>query len=661
VASDGGVFSFNAPFLGSEGSTVLNAPIRFLTGTPDFGGYRMVGADGGVFDFGDAQFYGSAANAGLTSWQALAATPDGGGYWLFSNASSAYAVSVASFGDASGTLSATAGDSSPAPIVGAAISYETAVAPSVTAQPAPQTVAAGGTATFTAAATGIPTPSVQWQVSVNQGTSFVNIANATSTTLTFTAVQSESNGLYRAVFTNVAGSVSTTAASLTVGNAPSVTTQPTSQTVNVGATVTFTAAATGTPAPTVQWEVSSNQGSTFIAVDGGSAPTLTFTATTAQSGNQYRAAFTNATSTVLTAVATLTVIPTGDVIPSSAGGYFLGASCGTSQDCVAVGGTSGATALIESSVNGGSTFSTVPVPSVAPVLHNVDCNDALHCVAVGTDSILESINGGASWVVGALPVETPPPPPPNGGTVSIANDLNGVACQSDTVCTAVGIAEVAITGFGGSNSPEYIHSTDGGLTWSNSTGVNDEMGMVTCNANACIAAGESLTRSTDGGATWQIVTFGNQGLTDVSCTTGASSCLTIGPTPAGQETPTLPGQLGISTDDGQSWTDEAPTLPASTASIQRLACGGATDCMIVGPSPSVTNGTLVVTTANSGASWTLHTGPSGFKSPNVFALGFPAIACTGPTACVIVGDGTSGPVASTTNDGGQTWLSSSVQ
>jgi hypothetical protein len=32
VASDGGVFSFSAPFLGSMGGTVLNAPIVGTTG-----------------------------------------------------------------------------------------------------------------------------------------------------------------------------------------------------------------------------------------------------------------------------------------------------------------------------------------------------------------------------------------------------------------------------------------------------------------------------------------------------------------------------------------------------------------------------------------------------------------------------------------------------
>src|SRR5438309_6566825 len=97
-------------------------------------------------------------------------------------------------------------------------------APSVTTNPANQSVAAGSTATFTAAANGNPTPTVQWQVSTNGGATFTNIAGATATTLSFTAQVSNNGNQYRAVFTNTVGSATTTAATLTVGQiAPVVT------------------------------------------------------------------------------------------------------------------------------------------------------------------------------------------------------------------------------------------------------------------------------------------------------------------------------------------------------------------------------------------------------------------------------------------------------
>ena len=59
VASDGGLFAFNAPFFGSMGGKPLNQPIVAMVATPDGLGYWEVAKDGGIFSFGDAAFYGS--------------------------------------------------------------------------------------------------------------------------------------------------------------------------------------------------------------------------------------------------------------------------------------------------------------------------------------------------------------------------------------------------------------------------------------------------------------------------------------------------------------------------------------------------------------------------------------------------------------------------
>jgi MBG domain (YGX type) len=94
--------------------------------------------------------------------------------------------------------------------------------------------------------------------------------------------------------------------------APSVTANPISQTVTYGAaSVSFSAAASGTPAPTVQWQVSTNGGGSFSDIGGATSTTLTIsTPTVAMSGNQYRAVFTNTcggTQTASSSAATLTV------------------------------------------------------------------------------------------------------------------------------------------------------------------------------------------------------------------------------------------------------------------------------------------------------------------------------------------------------------------
>jgi hypothetical protein len=93
-------------------------------------------------------------------------------------------------------------------------------APVITANPTNQTINAGQVVTFTAAATGTPTPTVQWQQSTGAGNPFTNISRATSTTYSFTPTVAQSGYQYQAVFTNSAGSATTTAATLIVNPAP---------------------------------------------------------------------------------------------------------------------------------------------------------------------------------------------------------------------------------------------------------------------------------------------------------------------------------------------------------------------------------------------------------------------------------------------------------
>ncbi len=183
-------------------------------------------------------------------------------------------------------------------------------APVVTTNPLSQTVAAGSAATFIAAATGTPTPTVQWQLSTDGGTTYADITGATSTTLSFTAAFAQNGNRYRAVFTNSVGTATTTAATLTVNVGPIVTQNPANQTVIAGSSASFTAAASGNPTPTVQWQSSTNGGATFADIGGATSTTLTITnATIAQSGNQFHAVFTNVTGVSNTAAATLTVNP----------------------------------------------------------------------------------------------------------------------------------------------------------------------------------------------------------------------------------------------------------------------------------------------------------------------------------------------------------------
>ncbi len=111
-----------------------------------------------------------------------------------------------------------------------------------------QTVIQGNNGSFNASVAGLPTPSVQWQQNS------VDIPGATGVPLILTNVQYSQDGfVYSLIASNEAGVV-TSNATLHVIVTPSFTVQPTNFTATVGQAATFTAAATGVPPPTYQWQ-----------------------------------------------------------------------------------------------------------------------------------------------------------------------------------------------------------------------------------------------------------------------------------------------------------------------------------------------------------------------------------------------------------------------
>ena len=97
-----------------------------------------------------------------------------------------------------------------------------AAAPSITTQPAAQTVTAPGAATFTAAGStpaNCSAPGVQWSSEAPGATSFSPIPGATSTSYTTPATTTAQSGTkYEATFANAVGSTTTSPATLTVVN-----------------------------------------------------------------------------------------------------------------------------------------------------------------------------------------------------------------------------------------------------------------------------------------------------------------------------------------------------------------------------------------------------------------------------------------------------------
>ena len=165
------------------------------------------------------------------------------------------------------------------------VSLGAPAAPVFTTQPAAQTVTAGGTASFTAVVTGIPTPTLQWFKGNTP------LAGQTSASLTISIVQLSDAGDYKVVATSLAApsGVTSSTATLIVNTVPAFTTQPALQTATVGGTASFTATVTGSPTPTLQWF----KGNT--ALSGQTSATLTLNNVQfIDTGEDYRLVATNA-------------------------------------------------------------------------------------------------------------------------------------------------------------------------------------------------------------------------------------------------------------------------------------------------------------------------------------------------------------------------------
>jgi hypothetical protein len=113
-------------------------------------------------------------------------------------------------------------------------------------------------------------------------------------------------GTYRVRVTSEAGTSGEYL--LGVGIAPVVTLNPSSQLATVGSLASFNATATGDPAPTVQWQVSTDGGANFNNIGGATSGPLSFATVVGDNGKQYRAVFSNAFGAATTTSATLTVL-----------------------------------------------------------------------------------------------------------------------------------------------------------------------------------------------------------------------------------------------------------------------------------------------------------------------------------------------------------------
>lgn len=170
--------------------------------------------------------------------------------------------------------------------------------PTLVAQPASRTVVAGASVSFSVSASGFGVLSYQWS---RNG---VALPGATFPTLTLDTVQVSQAGDYTATVTNAGGSVTSSAARLTVQAPPTlpvIATPPTGQSVAVGGTVTLSVVASGEGTLSYAWQKNG------FPVLGATAATLTIPNAQVADSGTYTVVVSNAAGSVTSAPVTVAV------------------------------------------------------------------------------------------------------------------------------------------------------------------------------------------------------------------------------------------------------------------------------------------------------------------------------------------------------------------
>jgi formylglycine-generating enzyme required for sulfatase activity len=213
--------------------------------------------------------------------------------------------------------------------------------PTITTQPISQTIASGDTATMTVEASGTAPLTYQWYRG-NVGTTSAPVGTNSNS---FTTPALTVNTRYWVKVSNGTGEAQSVLCTITIGVAPSITTQPASTSIDYGSTATLSVVASGTAPLTYQWYQGA-VGTTTNPVGTNSAsfttPALTATTTywvwVSNPAGEVNSALATVTVTAVTTPADMALIPAGsftmgdsfdgdDVAPPvtvSVGAFYIG-------------------------------------------------------------------------------------------------------------------------------------------------------------------------------------------------------------------------------------------------------------------------------------------------------------------------------------------------
>ena len=432
----------------------------------------------------------------------------------------------------------------------------------VTTQPADASACTGNNATFTVAVSGT-SPAYNWQVSTDGGNTWNDVSPAvTSATLTLTGVNAGmNNNKYRCVITGTctAVGINSSAATLTIVTAASVTAQPSNTTACVGSNASFSVTAGGSGV-IYNWQVSTDGGNTWNNVSPAvTTATLTLTGITAgMNNNQYRCTVSISCNPVgvNSNPATLAVINAPAITTQPANAAVCVGS--NTQFCVTLTGT-GITYQWQVSTTG----------CTGPWSNVVDPTANTSCLAVNAVTLSMGINSYQCVVSGTCT----PSVTSNCATLTV-NSPAAITSQPTSVagCTG-GNASFSVTATGAGLTYNWQVSTDGGNTWNNvSPAVTTStltLSGVTAGMNnnqyRCVVGGSCTTVGINSNAaTLTLATSVSFSTQPVSAGVCAGTNVTFTVAAAGTG---LAYNWQVSTDGGNTWNNVSPANTTNTLSL----------------------------------------------------------------------------------------------
>lgn len=302
-------------------------------------------------------------------------------------------------------------------VTSAPVALTVIIPPAITSQPTALTQAVGSSAQFSVTATGSAPLAYRW---LKNGTNLANGAKysgVSSNTLTVVTLAMTDAGNYSVVITNLAGSITSSVAPLTIVSAPAITTPPANLAVNAGSNASFTVVAAGSAPLTYQWLKNSSALVNGGNISGATTATLNLSAVSASDAASYSVAVSNSLGGVISPAATLTVaIPPAIVTSPSSATVHAGSNASFTV-------TASGTAPLNyqwfknSAIISGATNATL-------ALVNVTAADAASYFATVSNAVGSATSGIATLTVFSPPVITAQP---TNTTVVQGNDTSFTA------------------------------------------------------------------------------------------------------------------------------------------------------------------------------------------------------------------------------------------